>query len=731
MPLASSIFLILSLVLAVTIGPQTHPWTWGPALFAMAFAVASAIPVIWKRDKGHIDGFTMGLGALTMGWFALRAFFSPVEGFGRDDLLLLAGVVGSFISIRAIMGNRRAEQMLSWGIALLLLASLVVIALQLSNPTYRPIFKDSENAIGVTGFFNHYNYGANFLIASSLLVLGMALYGPHSKVTKIVFTLIGIAGVVSVYLTNSRGGLLSVIIGAGVFVMMLLIIGHRRKAPWFAIAAIGFPLLALAAGIGLFIGWQHIQEGRGDTNGVSGVFDNNVRLYYLGIALSCIGLHPFIGGGSRSFSWESFRFADIDAHGSILSKNPDMVHNEWVQALTEYGIIGAALLSLFIGAIVISALNRTLFDGRSKSMDTSDAWRLGAMAALAGILVHSCFSFVFHLIPGAILLGICLALLTRNTKSSSSKAHKMTAKSIASVAGVLCVVTLIPMGWKGTKATHVIWDAYLGKESTDSTFEEKAKLYQAAVRIWPDYLLYESLGRNWHELATEDPENYEAHAEHAIAAYQKSFDQNPYRPYSPLNQAQIYSYFREDKQAAELFEQAIEVQYGMEPAFRAHYHYSIHLMRKGLRHLRKDELKDALTTLNTAARQVDLSIEKMPWIVWQEKDKLTAIHINCGLAREANGDIEGALKQYNMVSTKPYGRTAHYHAGRALEKRGMATWQKREPEKAYTDFTQAHLRLRQAGNTLPPNVTPEDRKKDLLRLENIMRLMKDAGIVPE
>ena len=133
--------------------------------------------------------------------------------------------------------------------------------------------------------------------------------------------------------------------------------------------------------------------------------DNTIRLYLLGIAVQCIGLHPMAGGGSRSFSWECFRFGETTAQGARQPK-PELVHNEWLQSATDYGLVGAGLLIGLLGSLALAAILRLLFEDSSKERDHRDAWRIGALAALAGILVQSCFSFVFHLMPGILLLGI-------------------------------------------------------------------------------------------------------------------------------------------------------------------------------------------------------------------------------------------------------------------------------------------------------------------------------------
>jgi hypothetical protein len=205
MPALSAVFLVIALVLAVVIGPQTRPWSWGPAMLALAISLSAALPVFWKKSRPGTDFGVIVFGALVAGWFAWRAWISPVAELGQADLILLAGAAGSFISIRAIEGNAAAERILTWGIALLLLANVVAVGKQVIDPSFSPVFR-SRAAAFPSGFYAQYNEAANYLIASSLLVAAAALFGKQGAATRIFFALIAVAGLAAVYFTRSAPG---------------------------------------------------------------------------------------------------------------------------------------------------------------------------------------------------------------------------------------------------------------------------------------------------------------------------------------------------------------------------------------------------------------------------------------------------------------------------------------------------------------------------------------------
>jgi len=71
--------------------------------------------------------------------------------------------------------------------------------------------------------------------------------------------------------------------------------------------------------------------------GVEVVFDSDVRLGYWSMAVEQFVEHPIFGAGSRSYSYECFRYwsPNLDTGEA----NPEFAHNEYLQLLADYGIV--------------------------------------------------------------------------------------------------------------------------------------------------------------------------------------------------------------------------------------------------------------------------------------------------------------------------------------------------------------------------------------------------------
>lgn len=723
MPVVSSIFFVAALILAVVIGPQTRAWTWGPALLALGISVSAALPVFWKKDRSTPGFGLIAFGTLVAAWFGWRAWTSPVAELGQADLLLLAGCVGTFLSIRAIEGNALAERILIWGIALLLLANVGVVAKQVIEPAFSPVFRARAGGFP-SGFFAHYNEAANYLIASSLLVAAAAGFGRHTTATRIFFALVAVAGLVAVYFTRSRGGILGAAIGSGVFVTLALAIGKRQGARWFGPALIAIPLVGFAIATFVFHGWQDSQHLRRGGADVWQMMDNNCRLYFLGVAVSCIGLHPLFGGGSRSFSWENFQFADASLQGDIATSKAEQVHNELLQAATDYGIIGAGLLIGLLAALVITAVVRILFLKNPRELDEGDAWRLGGLAALAGMFVQSCFSFDFHLFPGVVLLGICLGQISRASSMQDKPLLRLGSKIFLSTAAVASVALFFPLGWKGTRVTQILWPSYFGRLPVTS-IEAKTTALSEAIRLWPQAVFYQDRAAIYQLAASNDKKAATPEAmEQAIRDYEKAEQFHPYDPSPAVNRGNLLSFQRRDAEAEKAFDRAIQLQGGMEPAFRARFSLANYLTKKGLRQSDKAE---ALATQENAAQQMERAAKEMHWVIPDMQNPRVAVHENLGLAREAVGDSRGALQAYDFAAALQNGSKVHYRAGVLIGKLASPIWADQRPEEALGYFLESKRRIGMAKE-FPRNVTSYHRDEFLAYVDRAIKLMKEAKV---
>lgn len=729
MPVITSISLVLALVLAVTLGPQTRPWSWGPAFLMLGVSLFSAIPSLFKRNKGPGDLFFVIYAIILAAWFAFRTSTSPVPDLAESDLLLLVSAIGFCLSTRVIAGDPKASSIFFWGLALLLTSNLVVMGIQFHNPYHTPIFfnQDTPRPL-LQGFFGYYNENANFLIGASMFVASGALFGRAPKSTRILWGLISLVGIMAVWFTRSRGGILAAAIAIAVFAVIALIMAKRQNKPWFAHGVVALPVVGILSILFLVGGWQSAQKERSQDVGMDHLMDNHFRLYMMSMAVEAISNQPLSGGGSRSFSWQSYQLWDEKAYGTGSAK-PEMVHHELLQAATDYGLIGACLVFGLLAGCGISAFVKTAFEENATEPDTHHSWRLGGLSALAGMFVQSNFSFVFHLLPGVALLGICIAAVHRPSINATERKTLVTSLLLIAACAA-CLWICLPAAWKGTLVMRSLWHSHYGKEGI-KTPNAKTEALDEAIQIWPRYEFYLERAMIFQQLAgSPDHPEFEDYANRAISSYQIAFRRHPYSPEIPINQANLLSMMGDLDEADTAYEKAISLQGKMETGFRAHFYYSLHLLRKSLTLRRNGNISDSITSAELAAEQIEEAVRLTPpWVIHLDGRNLRiSIHENLGLAKEANGDRPGALAAYDFAASIQSGNRAHYRSAVLIGRMGRDEWAKRRAPQALHLFMKARDRLTLAGRELPEGVSPSQRLELADYLDRSIALLKAAKV---
>jgi O-antigen ligase len=726
MPLISSFFLVLAVALAVVLGPQFRTFMWGPSLLALALAALAAMPGFLRRTGKPLELPILTAGIAVVAWFGWRAAVSPVHEFAIMDGLLLSAAVAGFLVMRTLENREAAGTLFHWGLAILLLASIGVLFKQVAEPQFIAVFREKSGKFP-SGFFGHYSFGAHFLIAASLLLGGVAALGTAPGRTRILWGLIALGGLVGVFFTQSRGGYIGAGAGLLVWAVGFTLIGLRRKAKWAAPTAIILPIVCLIV-IAIYIaGLTMAQEQRQTGTGITVMLDNDIRLYLLGVAASCIGLHPLAGGGARSFSWECYPFWDA-ANQGYRTTRPEHVHNEIVQAATDYGLLGAGLLLILLLTALIPSVLRCWLDDSPTSRQ-GDGWRLGGLAALSGILVHSAFEGVLRTVPGALMFGIALAACCHSTGPTQPKAPLHPSRRWLPAAVLLAVtVWMIPNSWTGTRIYQALWHTHYSKTGANSD-ESKIEALTAAIHLQPTAELLIERATAYQRLSVVDPQDpvTDERIALAIADYRRAATLHPYNAIAAINLANLLSLIGEDTAAETEYARTLELQGGMEGVFPGHWSLSSHLLKKGLRQFRQGLLKEAAASLEQAASEAEKSFLAIGYP--SKFEQRITIHENLGAVHEAMGDPTTALRLYNFATTIPGGARAHYRAGALLAKRAGDLWSQRRPAEALFLYQQALQRV-SMDKSLPEGVTPSAKVDLVNHLRETIAFLQGAGIQP-
>ena len=660
MAIASSIFWIAGFILSAIMAPSVRIWTWGPTMLCLAAATACAIPNIWRDGMGKFNLYVLITGLATAAWFACRAWFSPAKELALIDLSLVAMAVSTFIVLQNVFSNSRAQAIIITGIAVLLCTNLAVMAVQTQDIDYNLLIPYASR-MWPSGVFRHYSHCAAFLIGSSLLLGGFSLRGSWPWITRVFLLLLALVCLAAVYLTKSRSGMLGASGGLLTLLIYWLLNSKRDGRKWSGVALVVAPIIVFVFAIVSLSTLEAVQQSRQEGSNLIDMMDNTMRLYLYGTALSCILLHPFIGGGSRSFSWENYQFWKIEDMG-VFGADPEHVHNEFVQIFTDYGIIGAGLLTAFIVGILILCTFRSLVQGDWSKYAQSDAWRIGGIAAFIGIFIQSNFEGTLRTAPGAIMLAICLAaashgLIRQGKPSTIQPWFRRLTLTICS----LIVISITGVyGFKGSNVAIDLWNNVIMKPS--ATHEDKISAYTRGIEKWNLESLLSARGILYYELAIENDPNssdYRNLLKNALADYKASISLHPYTPLHPRNAANALRLLGESEEASKYYEKAIQLQGGMEELYSAHFHYASHLQNSGLHQLHFGNYPDAIKTYELAKSHLEQTPRYIHGAAFYELQ--TYIYINLALALQHSGEYEKALAQYEAYNQLRGAGSANYY----------------------------------------------------------------------
>ena len=363
-------------------------------------------------------------------WAMVSAALAGASSTGLPIVLLLAALVGVATLCRGA-GAAVAEGLVSLGV-LIAASGLAGVAWQ-----HEPLALEGQGLWRAATTLTYPNAAAGLLVPLALLAIGRLVASPRSAADAGALCVL-LAGIAA---TMSRGGVASLLMGAGILARL---IGSRRVltailgpmvgavvvvaalTPSMAVNRSPAPLVAvsgLALGILVAVRWprrgpkkaaaavgavvlagcllitgapSRVLSAAGGTRLTISSDDRaNEAVAALGVAAS----NPIAGAGPGNalLTWS-------DVHGAPLVAR--YAHNEYLQTLAEFGIIGLALIVVL--GVALTSRVRAGLEGHPEPLAA------GAAAGLAAFALHSGMDFLWHVpvlpLIAAALVGICCQL---------------------------------------------------------------------------------------------------------------------------------------------------------------------------------------------------------------------------------------------------------------------------------------------------------------------------------
>ena len=403
-----------------------RPWIELPILGGVAvLLLLQGLRLLGRGPLGNLRQIdAIDLAVLLFVIYAVsRWLTSPTEYYSRFEALGVVGYATIFFFARYGLPQRSA------GIFVLIL----LVGLGVGEVVFGYLLRQHSNAgdpaslwfpfgeteqmqlfwaprwLGTYGCPNHY---ACLLVMATGATLVLACFSRFSWPVRIVFfyfTAILLAGIV---FSLSRGSWLSLLGVLAALTFIALRAGSIRW--WLPVAGLAVMATLLA---GIFITSKTVR-GRaqevGDILSHGGVFQHYLRVDLTRNALLIAHDHPIFGTGPATYN-----FVDPRYQSNALAVRAVYTHDDYLNCLDDYGLIGFALAMFFVFAVTLSLCARTR---------TAPGWRdrvlVGAaLTAWAALLVHSFLDFNMHIPANAMLLFALAGMGLRRRADEEAPHH--------------------------------------------------------------------------------------------------------------------------------------------------------------------------------------------------------------------------------------------------------------------------------------------------------------------
>ena len=200
----------------------------------------------------------------------------------------------------------------------------------------------------------------------------------------------------ALFLSASRGGMIGIVLEIGLVMTLVLLRHHGRHQ-----LAVGALVLVLALGL---VSWLGVGEALDRFSAFRDLeVSENRRAEMLRDSWRMFLDHPVAGVGLGALP-EVFPRYETLYDGNVVQHT----HNDYVEALAETGLIGGLCGAVFLLLLLWESWARVA--GAAHSADL--AYHVGAVAACAGLLLHSLVDFNLHIPSNALIFLLQSALAT-------------------------------------------------------------------------------------------------------------------------------------------------------------------------------------------------------------------------------------------------------------------------------------------------------------------------------
>lgn len=551
---------ILGLVLAILVfGPLAFGAVPTPA-FLVIQALTLGVMVFWgarfliqERPKLLWPPICWAVVAFTV--YAIgRYLTADIEYVARQELIRVLVYAFLFLAILNNLHRQETTQIIS--LVLIFLAMVIAFyalyqSITGSNRVWYVL--NTTYPHRGTGTYICPNHLGGFL--EMILPLGLA-YTITSRVRPVLRVLLGYASLAilaGIVVTLSRGSWVSTALSLLLFFGVLVFNRAHRLA--------SLLLLVVLVGAGVFMFSRSILfQSRLKQLGVPARIEEDTRIALWRSALRVWEENILWGVGPAHYDCR-FRKHRPEA----IQLHPAWAHNDFLNALAEWGLVGAGLVAAAWGLLGVGVI-KTWPSARGSPNDlggktTSNklAFVLGASVGLVAILIHSGCDFNMHIPANAILTVALMALLSSHLRFATEQ-YWVKADSWIRPAGVLVLlagaVYMGNQGWLQAREYLCLRRAEAAPNFSPARVESLKKAF--AIEPMNPETCY-TIGEAFRVQSSEGGQNYRELASQAMEWFGRGIKLNRWSSHCYLRYGWCLDWLDRTAESGPYFDRAVEL----------------------------------------------------------------------------------------------------------------------------------------------------------------------------
>lgn len=548
----TGLLLLLVAVSTFLFGGTHNPEVYGLALLALPFWLLR----LWF-GKGHrlLLHPVLWPGLAFLAYAAWRTGQVDVTYPARMELLALAVTGLVFLLAMHNLHRQETTQWVVHGLAAVgcLVAGYAVVQLLRQSDHILWLSQPAVYVKRASGTFINPNHLAAFLVTVFPLSLAQVFLGREKTVIKVLHGYAALVMLAGVAVTMSRGGWAAAALALALLAGWLLWKRRELRLPLAVFAG-------LLLGVGLLF-LHHFDKAQARIDNVTATdnIDGGAsRRWLWEAAVRMWRDHLWLGVGPAQFD---VRFPAYRT--PFIQLNPGWVHNEYLNMLVDYGLVGALLAASVLGVLLGWAIRTHKFVERGSDLgwkaSNRTAFFTGEAVGLTALAFHCFVDFNLHTPAIALTAALLAGLLAANVRHATERfwlSARPWNRALATGAGMAALVWLGPPTLQAGRESFYVNRADRTRAITPQLMAD----LQQAARLAPDNPrpAYE-IGENLRRVSFGGRTGWKEQAESAVQWFEHSVRLDPHGARARVALARTRHWLDDTNGAAADFDLALKL----------------------------------------------------------------------------------------------------------------------------------------------------------------------------